>query len=122
MRENHTLKELKKICISTVAEIAVVSIGDIIHCESSKNYTTVHLNDKTKLVASKTLGDFEAMLNEHNFCRVHQSHLVNMAFVKSFKKNNGGAIIMLDGTQIIVSTRKKEEFLRRLKEMSCAIL
>jgi len=122
MKENNTLKEFKKVCISTVAEIAVVSIGDIVHCQSSKNYTTVYLTDKTKLVASKTLGDFETMLAEYNFCRVHQSHLVNMAFVKSFRKNNGGAIIMLDGTQIIVSTRKKEEFLRRLKEMSCAVL
>ncbi len=112
----------QKICISNLNEINIVPIPNIVRCESRSNYTTIHLIDKVKLVASKPLCDFEELLEAHNFCRVHNSHLVNMAFVKSFKKNNGYFITLFDDTDITVSTRKKEVFMQKLKEISCAIL
>lgn len=105
----------KRVCIATADELHLVPVKDIIHCEGKKNYTTVYLNDKTKLVTSKTLAYFEELLTGYNFCRVHQSSLVNMAFVKSFRKADGGCVVLLDDTQIPVSTRKKDEFIKRLK-------
>lgn len=111
----------KKICICGADEIAVIPICNIVHCESASNYTTVHLKDKNKVTASKTLGEFEALLGNYNFCRVHNSHLVNMAFIKSFKRTNGCFLTLMDDTQINVSSRRKENFLVKLKEMSCAV-
>jgi two-component system, LytTR family, response regulator len=112
----------RKICISSHNEITIVPIINILRCESKSNYTTVFLRDNTKLLASKPLCDFENLLTEYNFCRVHNSHLVNLAFVKNFKKGDGYCITMSDDTEIAVSTRKKEFFLSKLKEVSCAIL
>ncbi len=110
----------QKICISSLNEINIVPILNIVRCESKSNYTTIHLIDKAKLVASKPLCDFEELLAAHNFCRVHNSHLVNMAFVKSFKKSNGYFITLHDDTCITVATRRKDDFLKRVKAMSFA--
>lgn len=105
----------RRICIATADELHLVNVKDIVHCEGKKNYTTVYLKDKAKLVTSKTLAYFEELLTGYDFCRVHQSSLVNMAFVKSFRKTGGGCVVLLDDTQIPVSTRKKDEFIKRLK-------
>lgn len=110
----------QKICISSLNEINIVPIPHIVRCESKSNYTTIHLIDGVKLVASKPLCDFEELLDKHNFCRVHNSHLVNMAFVKSFKRNNGYSITLYDDTCIAVATRRKDDFLMRVKAMSFA--
>lgn len=57
------------------------------------------------------------MLNDYDFFRVHNSHLINLSFIKSFHKGKGGTITLKDGNQIEVSIRRKEQFLKRISEM-----
>ena len=66
-----------------------------------------YFTDETKLLVTKTLKEFDKLLSDHNFIRVHQSHLINTAFIKEFIKSDG-YIIMKDGTRVPVSTRKKQ--------------
>ena len=72
------------------------------------------MKDKKKLVVAKTLKEFEEMLEEYNFFRVHNSHLVNLAYVKSYNKGKGGSVTMVDNSDIEVSTRRKEDLLKKL--------
>lgn len=105
----------KRICITDITGSEFVQISDIIRCESDINYTTVFLKDKRKLLVSKTLKEFEGLLADYNFFRVHKSHLINLDLVKRYQKKSGGTVMMEDGSEVEVSTRKKDEFLQRLK-------
>lgn len=64
---------------------------------------------------SKTLKEFEEQVHNHGFCRVHNSHLVNLEMVKHFRKGKSGTLVLMDGTGIEVSTRRKENLIRSLK-------
>jgi two-component system LytT family response regulator len=105
----------KRISIPTISGFAFVRVADIIRCESSINYTTVILRDKQKITVAKTLKEFEQLLAEHDFFRVHNSHLVNLDYIESYHKGKGGWLVMSDGSKIEVSVRRKDALLKRLK-------
>ena len=99
-----------------VTGLVFLEIADIIRCESEINYTTIFLKDKQKLVVAKTLKEFEEMLTEYNFFRVHNSHLINLAYIKSYNKGKGGFVTLSDSTSIEVSTRRKEDFIKAMEQ------
>lgn len=92
-------------------------VKDIVRCESIGNYTLIFLNDGKKFTASRPLKKYEEMLEDCNFFRVHQSHLINLAYVKSYQRGKGGMVTLTDETEIEVSVRRKDEFLKRVTEM-----
>jgi two-component system LytT family response regulator len=104
----------KRIMIPNTNGFEIVNTDDILRCESQINYTHIHLRDKSKMLVAKTLKEFEDMLKPYGFCRLHNSHLVNLSCIKSYNKGKGGAVILSDGTYIQVSTRRKEELMRML--------
>ncbi len=106
----------KKIIVPTINGFELLPVIDILRCESDINYTTIFMKDKKKLVVAKTLKEFEEMLGEYNFFRVHNSHLVNLAYVKSYNKGKGGSVTMIDNSDIEVSTRRKDDLLKKLAE------
>ncbi len=94
-------------------------IEDIIRCESDTNYTRFFLQSENKpVIVSKTLKEFEELLTEYGFCRVHHSHLINLKFIKKYIKGEGGLVVMADGTQVEVSRRKKEFFQKALEKQT----
>ncbi|HRN57574.1 MAG TPA: LytTR family DNA-binding domain-containing protein, partial [Agriterribacter sp.] len=104
----------KRIGIPTVSGITYVAVGDIIRCHSQINYTVFYLKDNQKITVAKTLKEFEEMLSDHNFYRVHNSHLINLAYVKKYHRGKGGYLTMADNTEIEVSIRRKDELLKKL--------
>ena len=106
----------KRIAIPTVTGFTYLNTSDIIRCESDVNYTTIFLKDKGSLMVAKTLKEFEEMLRELGFFRIHNSHLINTACIKSYNKGKGGFVTLLDNKQIEVSTRRKDEFLQYLEK------
>ena len=104
----------KRVCISTGQGLLFLQQNDIIRFESSGNYTYVFLKNKQKLLVSKTLKEFDDILGESSFYRVHQSHLINLDFVKYFERGKGGYLELTDGAKIEVSVRKKEGFLEKM--------
>lgn len=113
----HMQKDAKKIALPTASGLSVVSVKDIIRCEAAVNYTYFFLESKTKMLVSKTLKEFEELLNDYDFIRVHNSHLINLHHVKNYSRGEGGTVLLSDGTTVDVSRRKKEEFLKRLAEL-----
>ncbi len=104
----------KKIFIPEASGFSVVAISDIIRCEASVNYTTIITAQTPPIVVAKTLKEYENLLDGYHFFRVHKSHLINIAHVKSYKKE-GGRILLSNGEIIEVSLRKKEDFLARMR-------
>ncbi len=113
MLEGNQVKEdqNQKIILSTSDMIHVINIDDIIRCESDNYYTYFYFTDGRKLLVSKTLKENEELLSHHNFIRPHKSHLINIKYIKSFLRHEGGVILMTDGTRIPVSRRKKDKIM-----------
>jgi len=115
LKNNH--KAQTKLALHTQEKIHVVDIDDIIRCESNINYTEFFFKDGKKLLVTKTLKEFEDLLTDHGFFRVHQSHLVNTKFIKEFVKADGGSILMANGSIIPVSTRKRAQVVEMLERL-----
>jgi two-component system, LytTR family, response regulator len=105
---NNSKNEIRKIVLKTQESVFVVDIVNIIRCESQNNYTLFHLLDKSTILVSKTLKEFEEMLTPLLFVRCHQTHLVNSEFISKFIKHPNASLLLKDGTIIPVSIRKKE--------------
>ncbi|MEO8770471.1 MAG: LytTR family DNA-binding domain-containing protein [Ferruginibacter sp.] len=106
----------KKITIPSGNELIFLNIDEIIRCHSDVNYTTIYKKDKQKIVVAKTLKEFEEMLQEYHFFRIHNSDLINLSCIKSYNKGKGGSVILNDGTELEVSTRRKDDFLKAMAE------
>jgi len=104
----------KKLALHTQEKIHITSISDIIRCASNGNYTQFYFTNGEKLLVTKTLKEYDKLLAENNFIRVHQSHLVNPDHVKAFLKIDGGYLKMMDGAEVPVSSRKKAMVLENI--------
>ena len=103
----------KRIALSTSDGIHVFEVSDIIRCEGEDNYTTFYIKNNKPVIISRTLKEYEDLLSEYGFERIHQSHLINLAYLKSYIKKDGGYVVMADNTHLPISQRKKE----RLQEL-----
>lgn len=106
----------QKIILPTLEGFMVINIDDIMRCEAEGNYTNFFLSDLRKVMISKGLNNFENILNDVNFCRVHHKHLINLKYVSHYNKGKGGIVIMKDRMEVDVSEGRKREFLDRLKQ------
>ena len=100
-----------KITLATKESLELVLPEEIVYCESDSNYTMVYLVDNRKKLISRTLGEFEEMLEPFHFCRSHNSFLVNMNEVREYVKTEGGYLVMKNGKTIPVSKTKREKLL-----------
>lgn len=104
----------RKIVLNTSNTIYVVNLDEIIRCESDQNYTKIHIQNRETVVVSKTLKEFDELLGDQGFFRVHQSHLINLGYIDHYEKGLGGNVVMKNRIKIPVSSRRKESFLRLL--------
>ena len=108
LKQNMTVEApLDKIALHTSEKIVVAPLKEIIRLEAMTNYTHFHFADGSKLLITKTLKEYDKILSDAGFVRVHQSHLVNMEFVKAYVKTEGGYILMKNDHIVPVSVRKK---------------
>lgn len=98
----------KKIVLKTSNHVYLVKIKDIICLESDQNYTTVNVVDGKKILVSRTLKDLSNLLEDVNFLRIHRSHLINPAYIEGYERTDGGTVLMKNGHQVPVSSRKKD--------------
>ena len=110
-------REIKKIVLKTSDSIYVINVPDIVRCEADRNYTSFLLNGGKKILVSVTLKEYDDMLSTYRFFRAHQSHLVNIDYIESYEKKDGGYLIMKDKSRVPVSVRKKETLLSLLEKI-----
>lgn len=90
-------------------------VNNIMHLEAAGSYTYIFTKGKKKELVSKSLKEFEDVLPESNFCRVHHSYIININFVKKYYKGRGGYVEMDDGTTVEIAVRKKDDFFTKFK-------
>ncbi|MBF6640255.1 response regulator transcription factor [Flavobacterium sp. J49] len=105
----------KRIALSNSDGIHLFEVSDIIRCESEDNYTKFYIKNSKPILISKTLKEYEELLTEHGFERIHQSHLINLAYLKSYIKKDGGYVVMADNSNLPISQRKKDRLQELLK-------
>ncbi len=101
----------KKIILRTSETVHLVKVSDISYCESDISYTNFYLTDGKKILVSHTLREFEDMLKEYGFFRVHKSFLVNLLAISKFEKADGGYLVMENNDRVPVATRKRDQLL-----------
>ena len=107
-------QKITRIALPTLSGYHFVRIREIIRCEADNNYTYFYMNAGGKFLVTRTLKEYELLLKEDSFVRVHQSHLINLDFVAQYIKGEGGTVVMADGSQVEISRRKRELFLQRM--------
>ncbi len=105
-----------KLCIPSLKGFQVIQIQDIIYCEASSNYTNFYFVNRTSICASKPIHDYERLLADCNFIRIHKSFMVNLEHIKEYIRGEGGSVILSNGHEIEVSRRKKDLLMTRMKE------
>ncbi|MDI1354952.1 MAG: LytTR family DNA-binding domain-containing protein [bacterium] len=96
----------------------LVDFKDIVWLEASDNYTNLFLNGQKKIIASKTLKEFESILPPTEFFRIHRSALINIHYVKEYSNHEGGEVILSDGTHVQVSKARTQEFAEFIRSRS----
>jgi two-component system LytT family response regulator len=113
-KENH---KQEKICLATTAGMEFIAIEDIVICKADGSYTSFVLKNKNTLMVSKHLKEYENLLGEYQFMRVHNSYVINLNEVKKYVKSDGGYIIMSNDMHVSISPRKKDELMEAMKRL-----
>ncbi|MEW2921036.1 MULTISPECIES: LytR/AlgR family response regulator transcription factor [Flavobacteriaceae] len=107
----------EKICLATTAGMEFIAIDDIILCKADGSYTCFVLKNKKTLLVSKHLKEYENLLADQQFMRVHNSFLINLNEVKKYIKSDGGYIIMSNNMHVSISPRKKDDLIEAMKRL-----
>jgi two-component system LytT family response regulator len=105
--------EETKIPLSTLNGLIFVTKEDIMYCESSGNYTNFHTKEGKKIMVSRQLGEYDKLLNDTYFVRIHDQYLINLKYVTEYIKGRGGEIKLNDHITLPVSVHRKDIFLAR---------
>lgn len=93
-----------------------VSADEIVRLEGAGNYTKFFLKDGTKMLVSRTLKEYEILLDNQAFVRVHKSCIVNLGFVRKFFIKKEGELELTDGQQVKISRRRAQVFVDRIRD------
>lgn len=101
----------QQVILPTVDGFDVVRMEEIIRLKGNGNFTDVYLTSGHKKMVCRFLKHFAEILAPP-FIRVHKSHIINIHFVKSYHKGNGGYVCLNDGSEVEVSPAYKEILLK----------
>lgn len=109
--------QVKKIVLRTNKAVHIVDISDIVYCNSDNSYTYFYLSNEERIMVSKSIKEFAEILEEYNFFRPHQSYLINLNAVKLIDKADGGFVILKNGSEIPISSRRKQIIFQMLNHL-----
>ncbi len=118
---NLKLEELKsvlannnfnKIALPVSEGITFLEYNELIMFKADGMYTKISTKSEGELLISKPLKHFfELLQNQSQFYRPHRSFLINLKYIKSYIKKDGGYILMDNGETVSISKEKRDEFL-----------
>ena len=109
---------LQKLLIPFYDRKRTVSLDEIVRLEGCGNYTNFFLKDGTKMLVSRTLKEYETLLDGQAFVRVHKSCIVNLGFVRKFFVKKEGELELTDGQQVKISRRRAQMFIDRIRDFA----
>ncbi len=105
----------QKLALPTLHGFELIDIDDLIRLEAASNYTHFYMKDSKKITISKTLKEYEELLDTEGFTRIHQSHMVNMRYIKNMVKGKTATITLHDGTVLDIGATRRDSFMERFK-------
>jgi two-component system LytT family response regulator len=105
---------LQKMAIPTLTGLSFVPLQDIVRFEAQGNYTNIFLANGENVMTTRNIKEYEELLPEAIFYRVHNSHIISLQRIQKYQKGRGGYVIMEDGSSIEVASRRRPDFLKRL--------
>jgi len=115
MTQKKTPKNMK-LCMPSLKGFQVVELNDILYAEAAGNYTNFYFFNQHTICTSKPIHEYEELLDDAGFVRIHKSYLINLLHVKEYLKGEGGSVILTNGKELEVSRRKKDVFITKMKE------
>ena len=129
LQQSHTARQLKilrqqlsgeqkfsdKVAVPTPEGLLFINTSEIVYCQGQGNYTEIFLLNGQKITSSHTLKAYEDMLSGRHFFRTHKSFLINLQHIESYRKGEGGNVIMSNGREIEIARRNKTGFLNLFK-------
>lgn len=112
-----TNSQEQRLCLVTLTGFYVVSLADIIYCEAEGPYTNFYLVGDRKICVSRPLADYELLLGDIDFLRIHKSFLINLHHAREYRRGEGGVVILSNNVEIDVSRRKKDAFLAKIRDI-----
>ena len=102
-----TIDNLGTIPVRANGRQAFLPNGNVEHIQAARNYSIIYGVNGKCWVTSKTLQDFDELLNASNrFLRLHRSYLVNISLiVDCFYENEGFVVLLKNEKKIKVSRR-----------------
>ena len=107
-------KANNRLALPTAEGVYIIDKQIIVRVEAMSNYSVFLLSDNRKIVVSKTLKEYEPVLEDSHFMRINRSVIINLDYVVKYKKGDGGTLELADGTEIEVSPQKKDILLQKL--------
>ena len=115
VQQKHSQANMK-LCISSLKGFQVIELDDILYAEASGNYTIFYFTDQRSAFTSKPIHEYEELLSDSGFVRIHKSCLINLLHVKEYIRGEGGSVKISNGQELEVSRRKKDLFLNKMKQ------
>lgn len=106
MKKNRVPEDMK-LCIHSLKGFQVINLKEIIYCEAASNYSIFHLTDQASICASKPIHEYEVLLEDAGFFRVHKSFLVNLNQIKAYNRGEGGTVLLSNNMEVEISRRKR---------------
>lgn len=103
----------QKMAVPTINGLEFINLEQISRLSAEGSYTQIYLSNGERLLATRNIKDYEELLPTGFFCRIHNSHIINLKKVQKYQKGRGGYVILEDGSSVEVASRRREEFLAR---------
>lgn len=104
----------QKMAVPTMTGLSFIYLSEVLHLEAKNNYTVIYLSNGQRVMSTRTIKEYESLLPDTIFYRVHNSHIINLDKVQNYHKGRGGSLILEDGSAIEVAFRRREGFLSRV--------
>ena len=109
-------QRFEKIMLTSMEGMVFLRLDQIVRLESDGSYTTFYLLNHERHLITRPMKDFEDLFSEDDFFRIHQSHIINLSFVKKILREDGGYAMMEDGGKVPIARRRKDQFLEVMKQ------
>lgn len=107
--------EVRKISLPNGQGYSLISVDDIVHIEADSNYSVFYLDNKEKITVSKVLKEYEEILPDRQFFRIHKSSIVNLNYIAAYNYRNGYEVLLKNGEKIAVSRRRASDLAEKLR-------
>jgi two-component system LytT family response regulator len=109
---------IKKITVTEQFGFKVIDVADIKYLEADTQYTIIFLKGPEQIVSSKSIGEFEKILTNPEFFRIHKSIIINLNYLKEYSSYQGNYAVLQDKSKLLISRRRLNEFKDKVRVFS----